>query len=134
MLNLPDRSRHWALLPLPALALWVAGVGQACLTQWVAIGPEGMQLGESARCLATVLLTSLPLSLALFAMLRRGSLLHGGALTLTASLAVAAMSATAMSLFHRLDASVMVLIWNLGVAALIVAAGSWLGRRWAKGS
>jgi hypothetical protein len=134
MLNLPDRSRHWALLPLPALALWVAGVGQACLTQWVAIGPEGMQLGESARCLATVLLTSLPLSLALFAMLRRGSLLHGGALTLTASLAVAAMSATAMSLFHRLDASVMVLIWNLGVAALIVAAGGWLGRRWAKGS
>jgi hypothetical protein len=80
-----------------------------------------------------VLLTSLPLSLAIFAMLRRGSRLHAGALTLTASLAVAAMSATAMTLFHRLDASVMVLTSNLGVAALIVAAGSCVGRRWAKG-
>lgn len=95
------------------------------MTQWVAIGPEGVQLGESARCLATVLLTGLPLSLAMFAMLR------GSVLTLTASLAVAAMSATALSLFHRLDASLMVLIWNFGVAALIVATGGWLGRRWA---
>ncbi|HEV8690278.1 MAG TPA: NrsF family protein [Ideonella sp.] len=94
---------------------------------------DGVRLGESARCLATVLLTSLPPSLLMFTMLRRGSLLHGNALTLTASLAVAAMSAAAMTLFHRLDASAMVLVWNLGVAVLIVVAGSPLGRRWASG-
>ena len=50
-------------------------------------------------------------------------------MALTGSLAVAAMSATAMSLFHSLDASAMILMWNLGTAAVIVSLGSSLGRR-----
>ncbi len=130
MLNLPDRSRAWILLPMPALLTWMLALGYGCLTNWVALGPGGMQLGESARCFATVLVTSLPLSLALFAMLRHGALLGARALSLVASLAVAAMSAAAMSLFHRLDASAMVLIWNLGVAAVIVALWSWVAPRY----
>jgi hypothetical protein len=129
MLNLPDRARVWALLPLPTLVLWLATVGVGCLTNWVEVEPGGLQLGESARCFATVLITSLPLSLGMFVMLRHGSTLRPNAITLTGSLSVAAMSVTAMMLFHRLDASVMVLVWNLGIAALIVALGSSVGRR-----
>ena len=34
-----------------------------------------------------------------------------------------------MMLFHRLDASAMVLIWNLGTAALVVSLGCLIGRR-----
>ena len=74
-------------------------------------------------------MTSLPLSLGMFAMLRHGSLLSASTVTLTGSLAVAAMSATAMSIFHSLDATVMILVWNLGVVVLIVALGGLLGRR-----
>jgi hypothetical protein len=129
MLNLPDRSRTWAWLPVPTLAVWLVTLGHGCLTNWVAIGADGVQLGETARCFATVLMTSLPLSLAMFGMLRHGSLLRASTVAVTGSLAVAAMSATAMSVFHRLDATVMILVWNLGTAALIVALGSWLGRR-----
>jgi len=129
MLNLPDRSPGWALLPAPSLVLWLGTLGHGCLTNWVDIGPDGIQLGETARCFATVLTTSLPLSLAMFAMLRHGSLLRANTVALTGSLAVAAMTATAMSLFHRLDASAMVLFWNLGVAVVIVALGSTRGRR-----
>jgi hypothetical protein len=129
MLNLPDRSRGWALLPAPALAVWVIALGQQCLVNWVSMGPDGVQIGETARCFATVLMTGLPLSIAMFAMLRHGSLLPASTLTLSASLAVAAMTATAMSIFHDLDASVMILVWNLGVAAFIVALGALLGRR-----
>ena len=129
MLNLPDRSRAWALLPVPALAVWLATLGRACLVNWVSLAPDGIQLGETARCFVTVLITSLPLSLAMFAMLRHGSLLRASTVVPTASLAVAAMSATAMSLFHSLDATVMILVWNLGTAVLIVALGSWLGGR-----
>lgn len=129
MLDLPDRSRGWALLPAPTLLLWLATLGHSCLTNWIDIGPDGMQLGEAARCFATVLITSLPLSLAMFAMLRHGAPLREGTVALTASLAVAAMSATAMSLFHSLDASAMILMWNLGTAAVIVSLGSSLGRR-----
>jgi len=129
MLNLPDRSRAWALLPMPMLAAWLATLGRACLVNWVSLAPDGIQLGETARCFATVLMTSLPLALAMFTMLRHGSLLRASTVVPTASLAVAAMSATAMSLFHSLDASVMILVWNLGTAVFIVALGSWLGRR-----
>ncbi len=129
MLNLPDRKRAWALLPLPATVLWVATIGIGCLTNWVDLGPDGLQIGESARCFLTLLVTSVPLSLGLFIMLRHGSLLLANTLTLTGGLAVAAMSATALMLFHRLDASLMVLVWNLGTAALVVALGGAFGRR-----
>lgn len=104
-------------------------LGYGCLVNWVSVGPEGVQLGETARCFATVLLTSLPLSLAMFFMLRHGALLSVSTVALTASLAVAAMSATAMSIFHSLDATVMILIWNLGTAVLIVALGRLLAPR-----
>jgi hypothetical protein len=133
MLNLPDRSRGWALLPVPALLVWMATLGHGCLVNWVNIGPDGVELGETARCFGTVLMTGLPLALAMFAMLRRGSLLSASTVTLMGSLAVAAMSATAMSIFHSLDATVMILVWNLGTAALIVAVGSFLAHRWRVG-
>ncbi|CAN7778807.1 NrsF family protein [Variovorax sp. LjRoot178] len=129
MLNLPDRSRGWALLPVPALLVWMATLGYGCLVNWVSIGPYGVQVGETARCFATVLMTSLPLSLAMLAMLRHGAVLSASTVSLTGSLAVAAITATAMSIFHSLDASVMILVWNLGTAVLIVALGRWLGPR-----
>jgi len=59
-LSLPDSSRLWIALPLPALALWVATIGYGCLTDWVSIGPDGIRLGEAIRCFATLLMTSVP--------------------------------------------------------------------------
>ena len=129
MLNLPDRTRAWGLLPVPALLLWLASIGHACLANWVNLSTEGMQAGETARCFATVLITSLPLSLSIFAMLRNGAVLTPNPVTLTASLAVGAMSATAISLFHQLDASVLVLLWNFGLAGVLMAIGTFFGHR-----
>ena len=53
MLSLPDRSRLWPLLPVPALCAWLSAVGDQCLTDWIALDPGGMRLGETARCFAT---------------------------------------------------------------------------------
>lgn len=128
-ISLPDRSRAWSLLPVPTLLVWVSTVSYGCLTNWVAIGPDGMRMGEAARCFATLILTSLPLSLGLFLMLRHAAWLRPTAVTLTGGLAVAAMTATALSLFHDLDATIMVLVWNLGVAVLIVSIGYLLSLR-----
>lgn len=91
------------------------------------IGPDRVQQGETPRCFRTVRTTSLPL--AMFAMLLHGSLLSASTAALTESLAVAAMSATAKSISLSLDAIVVILVWNLGTAALIVAVGSWLGQQ-----
>ncbi|MEO8976115.1 MAG: DUF1109 domain-containing protein [Casimicrobiaceae bacterium] len=129
LVSLPDRSRSWVLLPVPALVVWVSTVSYGCLTNWVSIGPDGMHVGEAARCFATLLLTSMPLSLALYVMLRHAVLIRPNMVTICGSLAVAAITATALSLFHELNATVMVLMWNLGIAMMIVGAGCILGSR-----
>jgi hypothetical protein len=127
-ISLPDRSRWWMLLPVPALAVWVATLGYGCLTDWVEIGPDGLQMGEAVRCFATLLLTSVPLSIAMLIMLRYAARLRPTEASLMAGLAVAAITAFALSLVHDLDASVMVLVWNLGVATLIAGLASLFGQ------
>jgi hypothetical protein len=129
ILSLPDRSPLWILLPAPALAAWLSTIGYGCLTDWVSMDPSGVRLGETARCFATLLLTSVPLSLTMLAMLRHAALLRAKTVTLTGALAVAALTSVALSLDHDLDATVMILVWNLGTAALITGIGALLGRR-----
>lgn len=127
--SLPDRSRLWLLLPVPSLLLWLSTIGYGCLTDWVEFDAGSMQMGETLRCFATLLLVSLPLSIVMFAMLRHVARLRPAAVTLTAALAVAAMTSTAMALFHALDATILILIWNLGTAVLIVALEATMGAR-----
>jgi hypothetical protein len=129
LVSLPDRSRLWALLPLPTLAVWLSTIGYGCLTNWVRVAPDGFQFGETLRCFVTLVLTSVPLSLAMIVMLRYAAMLRPTLVTMTGSLSVAAVTATALLLFHDLDASVMILAWNVGSSVLIVALGSALGAR-----
>jgi hypothetical protein len=127
-ISLPDGSRLWLLLPAPALALWVSTIGYGCFTDWVSMGPNGVRMGEAARCFATLLVTSVPLAIALLVMLRYAALLRPTAVSAAGGLAVAAMTSFALSLVHDLDATVMILIWNLGSAALIAGLSSLFGR------
>jgi hypothetical protein len=126
--SLPDGSRLWLLFPLPALALWFSAIGYGCLTDWVTIDPDGLHLGEAVRCFATLLLTSVPLSIAMLVMLRYAALLRATEVSLMAGLAVAAMTSFALSLFHDLDATMMILIWNLGSAVLLATLGAIFGK------
>jgi hypothetical protein len=126
--SLPDASRLWMLLPLPAVALWISTIGYGCLTDWVSITPDGMRFGETLRCFATLFMTSVPLAIAMLVMLRYAAMLRALEVSMIGGLAVAAITAFALSLFHDLDASVMVLVWNLGVAALIAGLASLFGR------
>jgi len=127
--SLPDRSRRWLLLPLPTLLVWVSTIGYGCLTDWVSVDAGALRMGEAVRCFATVLAVSVPLSIAMFAMLRHAARLSPKLVTVTAGLAVAAMTSTALSLLQQIDATVMILAWNLGMAALLVALEGALGRR-----
>lgn len=129
MASLPDRSRAWLALPLPTLAVWLSCIGWGCLTNWVVFDPAGMHWGETARCFATVLLVSLPLTAGMMLLLRHAARLAPAPLMLAAGLAVAALTSVAMSLLHALDATLMILMWNLGVAMLLVAADALLGTR-----
>jgi hypothetical protein len=123
IVSLPGRSRRWLLLPLPALALWLSSIGYQCVTNWVSFVSGSESPGETAACFATLVLTSVPLSLALGIMLRHAALLNPGRTIFAASLSVAGLTATALTLFHPLDASLEIIAFNIGTAALIMAAG-----------
>jgi hypothetical protein len=128
-LSLPDRSRSWLLLPLPAVALWLATIGYGCLTSWVSVGPGGIRLGSTLQCFGTLVLVSLPPWAVLLVMLHRTAWLDPSPAALMGGVAIAGVAATAMSILHQLDATVLVLLWNLGAAAVIVALGGVLGGR-----
>ena len=127
-ISLPDDSRLWLMLPLLALAVWISTIGYGCLTDWVSVGPDGVRLGEAARCFATLLLTSIPLSVTMLSMLRYAALLRPTEVSVMGGLAVGALTSFALSLFHNLDATVMILVWNLGSAALIAALAVAFGK------
>jgi len=126
--SIPDRSRRWLLLPLPALVLWVSTIGYGCLVNWVSLSPS-LPLGDEAGCFALLVLTGVPLSLAMLIMLRHAALLAPTRVAISGGLAVAAVTATALSIFHEHDASAIILIWNFGTAGLLVALGGAFGRR-----
>lgn len=124
--SVPGRSRRWLLLPTPAFATWAGTIGYGCLTNWVAIGPNGVSLGETAQCFATLALVGMPLSLMMLIMLRHMARLSPAPIAMAGSLSVAAMTATTLSILHPLDATAMILLWHLGLAAVFL----WLGGRY----
>jgi len=127
LVSLPDRSRFWLLLPAPSVAVWMSTIGYGCLTDWVNIGPEGVRAGEAVRCFSTLLLTSLPLWAAMLVMLRHVAMLRPEIVSVMGGLAVAAMTSFALSLLHGLDATIMILVWNLGTAVVIAGLATIFG-------
>ncbi|MDI9700785.1 DUF1109 domain-containing protein [Burkholderia cenocepacia] len=127
--SVPGRSLRWVLLPSPALLVWISTIGYGCLTNWVEIGPDGLSLGETARCFATLMLTGVPLSLTLLIMLRHVARLAPAPVAMAASLAVSAMTAVALSLYHPLDATMMILVWNVGLTIVLLIGSASYGSR-----
>ena len=128
IVSLPDRSRLWLWLPVPALIVWIANIGHSCLTAWVDLQP-GMHLGDETGCVAALVLTGTPLAFTLLLMLRHTALFNPTPVAIVGSLAVAGITASLLPLFHNHDASVLILVWNLGIAALLTAAAGAFGRR-----
>jgi hypothetical protein len=127
--SLPDRPRAWALLPLPGLAFWLFSIGYGCMTDWVRLGPQGFAFGTSFFCFRSILLISLPLSVALLVMLRFAGSVRPVATIASAMLAASALSACGVSMFHGDEATLMVLVWHGGAVALLVGLGTLLNRR-----
>lgn len=120
--SLPGRSRRWLWLPVPGLALWLGALCLGCLADWFRDGSAALAVSPSWSCVQAILTTSLPLGLTLLVMVRHAGLVCPGATALVGGLAIAALSAAGLSLFHHIDTALMVLIWHGGAAALVVCA------------
>ncbi|MBD0273084.1 MAG: DUF1109 family protein [Acetobacteraceae bacterium] len=125
---LPDRSPRWALLPLPALAAWLAMLGWGCLADLARLGPQALALGTSWSCLRFIAGLGVPLLGSMLWCLRHAAPVRPVPVALLAGLASAALCSAGLSLFHHLDAALMVLLWHGGAALLVVCVGGALGR------
>jgi len=128
-LSLPDRSRFWLLLPVPAVLVWLSTVGYGCLTNWIALGPGGPATAISPRCFATAVLTSVPLAALLLRMLRHAGPTRPIETAMAGALAIAALTTGGLRLFHDLDPTVVVLGWSFGTTLTFTAMGGLFGRR-----
>lgn len=129
-LSLPDRRAAWALLPLPGLALWIAGTGMGCLRAWTIPGAEVATLVEARTCFTFIVSLSIPLSILMVLMIRRACPLRPNLTAATGGLAVAAGSATLLNFFHPYDAGATDIAVHVVAITLVVGAnrlfGGWL--------
>jgi hypothetical protein len=128
-LSLPDRSRAWAFLPLPALALWVGASGLGCMRAYVLPGTHVAGFGEMRDCLLFIIGLSVPLSAALIIMLRRAYSLAPPLTAAMAGLASAAAAAALLNFFHPFDATAADLAVHSVAVLIIVAAARAVGSR-----
>jgi hypothetical protein len=120
MVSVPDRSARWALVPLPAFALWIGNSGYACWRNWISAGPGGWTVGESAECFLWILTFGLTLGAALMLALRRARPLSPLLPAVVGGLGVAALAAFLLQFFHPFDVTVMDLALHLAGVGLIV--------------
>jgi hypothetical protein len=127
-LSVPDRSPAWAWLPIPPLILWLASSGYNCWRDWLQLGDQGWQFGESAACFATIVGFSLPLGVALIIFLARAKPLAPIPVAALGGLGVAGLAAFFLDFNHPIDASFLDLGWHAAAVGLVVASTSLWGR------
>ena len=129
MLSLPDRSRLWGILPIPALLVWLGAITLSCILYWTPTPPELLHPNNSLHCAGVFLTVSTLLTGLMFWMLRSGPLADGRGTSWLSGLAVTGLATVGLSLTRTFEESAMLLIWNLGASALTapILALSW---RW----
>lgn len=128
-LSLPDRKVTWAFLPLPSVLLWIGASGMGCLRSWIGAETYAVPDVDSQNCLLFIVGISLPLSLLLVVMLRRGFSLRPNLTAITGGLACAATAATLLDIFHPYDAAATDLAVHAVAVVIVISANAlWGGR------
>jgi hypothetical protein len=128
-ISVPGHSRSWAWLPLPALLLWLSGLGWGCMRDYAQLGGDAFLIGmASSECAVAITLTSIPLGLVLLLMVRHAGVVRPTTTAMLAALSAAALSAAGVSLYHSGESALMVLLWHVGAVVVLSLLCLLLGR------
>lgn len=128
-LVVPGYSRRLALLPVVPLSVWLGSLGQGCFQAWLRLGDGAWQIHPDWICFPAIATVGAIPALAMATMLRRGAPLAPRLTVALGGLAAAALGNFGLRLFHDVDASLMVLVWQFGSVALLTALAGWSGAR-----
>jgi len=125
-LSIPGRSTRWAWLPLPGFLLWLGASGMGCFRN--GLGLHATHGTESANCFVFIAGVSVPLSIAIFWMLRRAHPIAPLPVAAFGTLGVAAAAATLLQFFHPFDITILDLAFHLAAVAFVIFIGTVLRR------
>jgi hypothetical protein len=128
-LAVPGRPAMWALLPVPAVAVWVGASAAGCLR----LGPIAGVVPEGAMhpmvCMEFLLLVSLPLVMLLTWLLMRAYPVRPGLTAALGGLASAGAAAALLALIHPFDATWEDLAVHAVAVGIVILAARLFGGR-----
>jgi hypothetical protein len=125
----PGYNRRALLLPLIPLGLWLGGLGQGSVREWLQLTSQGFSMESEWVCLPATMMAGAVPAIAMTVMLRRGAPLTPRLSTLLGGLAATGLGNLGVCVTHHSYGNSFVLVWHVAiVVALTVIAGS-AGRR-----
>jgi hypothetical protein len=121
----PGYNRRVLFLPLVPLVLWLGGLGQTSVRDWLQLTSHGFSMRSEWVCLpATIVAGAVP-AIAMAVMLRRGAPMTPRLSALLGGLAAAGLGNLGVCVTHHAYGNVLVLVWHVTiVVALTVIVGS----------
>ena len=129
----PGRPIWERFAPVPFLLMWLGALGVECWRDWNAFGLSRLASHSDIACLQTIFAISIPASLLILSMVRRGAPIAPFVTIGLAALAATALAAAALRLSFKQDAAVSVCLWQFGSVVLLTGIASLFGRillRW----
>jgi hypothetical protein len=127
--TVPGIDRRWLWLPVVPLAVWLLAIGKGCIDEWFHLGSQGLVVHADLGCFFPMILVAAVPAVAMLAMVRRGAPLAPRGTLCLGALAIAAFVAFGLRFFHPGDASIMILVWHVGMVGVVSAAGALAGSR-----
>lgn len=100
MLSIPGRAQAWLYLPLPGIALWLAGGALECYRQVDELGYVPASLFASRDCFLFIVSVGVPAAAAAYIFLRRHLSVDAVRVTALAALGTALLAAALLQFVH----------------------------------
>jgi hypothetical protein len=125
----PGYNRRVLFLPLVPPTLWLGGLGQSSVRDWLQLTLRGFSMQSEWVCLPAMIMAGAVPAIAMAVMLRRGAPLTPRLSALLGGLAAAGLGNLGVCVTHHAYGNVLVLVWHVGIVmALTIIVGS-AGRR-----
>jgi len=125
--TIPGYTPRVLVLPLLPLAVWLGSLSQGCIHGWIRRGPEGVSLQPDWLCFPMIVLMGALPAVAMALMLRRGAPLTPRLTSFLGGLAAGGLANFGLRFVHPQDASVMVLVWQVGSVFVLAGLAAWAG-------
>lgn len=127
--GVPGRPRWEHFVPAVPFALWLSVPVVDLLDSLKSGDVAQLAFAPDWICLPGVILVGFGPGAAMVLALRRGAPVHPGLAAFLGGLAAAALGSFGLQLFHPQDASLMVLVWQIGSVMLLTLMSAGVGHR-----